>query len=1229
MKDIGNNNGVQKVDDYMKQLYSSIAYDSNEIKKLRNNIKECFGTKELEKFDKMLKNVGDTTKNTKINAPIKNNNFSSNLKTALGIGTIALGIRKTVGFFKDATNESVKYSETLNLFNVSMGKGLEGLNQYYEKAIAFQEKLQEKLGINIEESMNYQALFNSMAKSMNINAKYAYIMSENFTKLGYDIASLYNLKPEEAMRKLRAGLAGETEPLRAIGLDVTEQTIKQELDKLGIDRNVRNMSQAEKSILRYISVLRQAQIAQGDFANTMDSPANQLRIFNAQITAFKRNMGNLWQGLLGGVLPYINGIVMVINELLKMVAKLFGFKISEQNVNISASVGADDLANDLGTATGKAKELKKQLMGFDEINNITLPEKTSGSSGGGASVGGIDQRLLDAMKEYDNMMDKVKNKATDIRDKIMEWLGFTKKINPLTGEVSWELGNGNTNLKKILNVAKLLAGLYIGTKVLKLIGYLRTLKGVITGNVVPMTSFQNGLALIGSGFRGTINWTKDGIKSFKDYYKETGKVTTAIGKTSQSMFNAIPNSIKLAGGIAGLTGSSILAYKSMEDLSNGTIGTNEAMLKLGGSIAGATASGALIGSVFGPAGTAIGALTGLTISGTSAFMGYKNETDKLCQSISEGRKKSEEYIQSIKDQKQAIQDNLNSQLAQIDYTQNLVNELDTLVDANGKVKDGYEDRVKFILSQLSEATGEEYECINGTIQKYGELKGKINEIIETKRAEITLNAYQEEYGNALKRQIENQHLKAQEQQKINEATKDYNDKLKKIEEKYGSLEKAKKKATFSNKALWDVNKLQGYQNKIDEATKNVNNYTQQIEEDNKIIILWEDLKTSTITENAEEIQRISQELSNIYKTESGNQVGTLQEQVSQQIDLANSWKKYYEETGQEINETTKKQLDARIRTVSDKLVEQTNTVETLGQDEIEAWKKLAEGSEQIYNEKISNVDEDTRLILAAVLGKVDISSPEYIEKWRKMANESEERYNRALAKLPEDTRGKISASINEIRAQSGNAYNTSYELGNSSSRGVDDGSGDWHKKGSENGIGYGKGIQSAIGFVTNAARDMVNKSLANIAQAQLSKSPSKKTRKLGIYNGEGFALGIKDMIPEAVKNAKDLALSAVGSLHDNLTTEGIRINPNDFKIDTNQFIDYGQISGAIATQSNVKVDSNIEGRIENAIYRGISNATIPVEIEATTDEGIIFKKVQVKAKEFVMQTGENPFPSLA
>lgn len=608
---------VDTLEDRVNLEYQGVITGINQIQNAIKDLKS--------QLDKIGKNTGIPKLNNQIK---QSSGFSKTLKGIAGIGTAVVTGRKMIKTLQGMTDESVKFVETANLFSVSMGKGLQGLNQYYERAVKFQNELEEKLGVNIEESMNYQALFNSMSKSMGISAKYAYILSENFTKLGYDLSSLYNIDPENAMQKLRAGLAGQTKPLRDLGLDITQQSLQPIADSLGIERSVKNMSQAEKMVLRYIAVLKQAQIAQGDFANTMESPANQLRIFNAQVVAFKRNMGNLWQGLLGGVLPYVNAIMMVINELLKMIAKLFGFKVSDQKVNLSANIGADDLASDLGTASGKAKELKNQLMGFDEINNITLPSSSGGGSGG-ISGGGIDQRLLDAMKEYDNLMGKVKNKATDIRDKIMKWLGFTKKINPLTGEISWEYTGMSKQAKTILGILKTICALYIGAKILKLIGWLNTLRKVLLGSQTATTSFQTGLALLGKGFRGVVTAGKTLTTNFK-YYKALGATTgQAFSEAGKDMLNLIPTTAKVAGGIAGLVGSCGLAYKSMKDLSKGTSNTNEAFLKLSGEIAGATGSGALIGSVFGPAGTAVGAIVGGASAIVTALLGYEKGVKEI------------------------------------------------------------------------------------------------------------------------------------------------------------------------------------------------------------------------------------------------------------------------------------------------------------------------------------------------------------------------------------------------------------------------------------------------------------------------------------------------------------------------------------------------------------------------------------------------------------------------
>ena len=739
------------------------------IDKIKSSVKD---------LKSQLDKIGKDTGIPKLNSQIKKSSFSNTVKGIAGLGTAVVTGRKMIKVLQGMTDESVDFVETSNLFSVSMGKGLKGLNGYYEKAVRFQNELEEKLGTNIAESMNYQALFNSMSKSMGISAKYSYMLSKNFTKLGYDLSSLYNIDPENAMQKLRAGLAGQTKPLRDLGLDITQQSLQPIADSLGIDRSVKNMSQAEKMVLRYIAVLKQAQIAQGDFANTMDSPANQLRIFNAQIVAFKRNMGNLWQGLLGGVLPYINGIMMVINELLKMVAKLFGFKVSDQTVNLSANIGADDLADDLGTASGKAKELKNQLMGFDEINNISLPSSSGGGSGG--ISGGIDQRLLDAMQEYDNLMDKVKGKATNIRDRIMEWLGFTKKINPLTNEINWEYTGMSKQAKTILGILKVIVGLYIGAKLLKFIGWLRTLKGVLAGTTVATTSFQNGLSLLGSGTRKVIN----NFKTLKEAGYTTGQ---AIKYTTSGLLYLIPTAVKVTGGIAGLAVSTYSAFSSMKKLGEGSAQAKETVGKLAVSVAGATASGALLGSAFGPIGTAIGALTGATISLTASLLGYatgtqdariqttlsSDEVKKLTDKLKESKQAYEDTIDSIKNSAE-------SKLIDVEYSKRLSDELEDLVDSNGRVKKGCEERVDYILGEMNDALETEISRNGDLITKngkvvnsYEELKESIEKTVEAKKEEIRQEAILELNKEKMKRKIQLEMELAEAKKKAQKAATDF------------------------------------------------------------------------------------------------------------------------------------------------------------------------------------------------------------------------------------------------------------------------------------------------------------------------------------------------------------------------------------------------------------------------------------------------------------------------
>lgn len=547
----------------------------------------------------------------------------------------------------------------------------------------------------------------------------------------------------------------------------------------------------------------------------------------------------------------------------------------------------------------------------------------------------------------------------------------------------------------------------------------------------------------------------------------------------------------------------------------------------------------------------------------------------------------QQYIDAIKEERNAIEEKINSGLAQQEYYNKLVKELENLVDINGKVKTGYEERVKFILNQLNEAYGTEYGIVDGVIQKYDELKKNIYEVINAEKAKIVLEANEEAYANAIKRTAENQaELRkiTEEKNRTQESSRELVDEL---IGKYGSLEKAESQLLYEHDIGWKdkITQYINYKQQMEETQEKINELTNTISTDNKTIIYWEDLKEATITGNNDKIETAMQKLTTAYTTEGENQQKALLDQLNAEISLANDRKKVWEENGIEINDTRKQQLETGIRITADKLVEQANTVETLSENEIEAWKKLAEGSEQIYGEKISNVKEDTRR--------------------------------------------QIQASIDEINGKKQGLESASNEAGTGVSISFNKGLGNTNKSGVNFIQGFINGAQAKQGSAFNILKGIAERITGVFDKGLGNASPSKKTRRSANYFMQGFTNQINKLKSSSLRQIQGLAMGMTNEFDKNLGisnfANGIKINPNDFKINANQFIDYGQISGAISTQSDVNVSSDIEGRIENAIYKGLSNATIPIEIEATTDEGVVFKKVQVKAREFTMQTGEPAF----
>lgn len=355
-------------------------------------------------------------------------------------------MKQTIGSFIDQSNQ---YVEDLNLFTASMG-------EYAGEAQKFAETASEILGIDPSEFMRNEGTFNSIIEGFGVANDQAYLMSKNLTQLGYDLSSFYNTDVETAMQKLQSGISGELEPLRRWGYDLSVARLQQEALNLGISKSVSNMTQAEKSQLRYYAIMTQVTQVQGDMARTLNAPANQLRVFQAQCIMAARAIGDVFIPILNKVLPYLIAFAKIVRMVFAGIAKLFGFslpKVDYSGINTGAKAmgnlgdKTDGANNSLGKTPKKVnkvtkalKKLKNATIGIDELNIISpdtnsSPSGSGGSGGigggGGGGIGGIGGDDLGfKLPEYDFLKGAVASKADEIVKKIKS---AVKKIALILG----------------------------------------------------------------------------------------------------------------------------------------------------------------------------------------------------------------------------------------------------------------------------------------------------------------------------------------------------------------------------------------------------------------------------------------------------------------------------------------------------------------------------------------------------------------------------------------------------------------------------------------------------------------------------------------------------------------------------------------------------------------------------------------------------------------------------
>lgn len=426
-------------------------------------------------------------------ATTSTNAWNSALK-AISFVAIYRAAAKLLGI---AIAKSSQYTEDLNLFTVSMGK-------YAEEAYNYAQKVSDVMGIDPAEWMRNQGVFNTIITGFGVAGDKAAFMAKNLTQLGYDLASFYNIDFESAMQKVQSGISGELEPLRRLGYDLSVARLEQERLNLGIDKSVSSMTQAEKSQLRYYAMMTQVTQVQGDMARTLENPANMLRVLRAELEQAARAVGNIFIPILTKVLPIAIAVASALQEIIAAIAALFGVTVKSPKWGDaigSASAGSGAIADNMDSAAGSAKELKRYLAGFDELN--VLPDQSNGGGGGGAGGGGGG--LGFPTPGYDFLENAVTKKID----------AWKKKLQPF---VDWI----TSHLKEIGEIAEGIAAIFLAWKISESL-----IRGVDT-----LSGFFKNISKVGSltlGGIGLIADLNEFMKALKDI-QENGANFSNVSK---------------------------------------------------------------------------------------------------------------------------------------------------------------------------------------------------------------------------------------------------------------------------------------------------------------------------------------------------------------------------------------------------------------------------------------------------------------------------------------------------------------------------------------------------------------------------------------------------------------------------------------------------------------------------------------------------------------------------
>lgn len=387
---------------------------------------------------------------------------TASLASAFGkfYATWFMVIRGIKTVWKDIES-SMDYIETSNYFNVALSQiGNQFEKAGYETAEAYTAALTERLnqlntrltgytvgesgealfsgniglGIDIEKMMNFQAKTLAVTNSVGLLGEASVETTKAISMLAGDLSSLTNLDIESVMTNLSSGLIGQSRSLYKYGIDITNNTLQQYALAEGLEKSVQEMTQAEKMQLRLIAILDQSKVSHADLANTINSVANQYRVFNQQVDNLGRTLGNLLLPIVKNVLPYVNGLVIALNNLFTTLGfKMYGdtwLKDLQDGISGGVQEGFEDTEDAIEDTTEALNKLKNGVRGFDVLNVISSSSK-SGVNGDLENTIDLTEAITKAVENYEKSWNKAFETAGNKAQEIAEVL--TEKFYGLSG----------------------------------------------------------------------------------------------------------------------------------------------------------------------------------------------------------------------------------------------------------------------------------------------------------------------------------------------------------------------------------------------------------------------------------------------------------------------------------------------------------------------------------------------------------------------------------------------------------------------------------------------------------------------------------------------------------------------------------------------------------------------------------------------------------------------------